>query len=55
MEVGGTALRNDEPLSYADVVLLETKLNQDYGDQDKWKQVDIDGDESWVLISKELF
>ena len=39
-----TALRNDEPLSYADVVLLETELNQDYADQDKWKQVDIDGD-----------
>ena len=39
-----TALRNDEPLSYADVVLLETELNQDYPDQDKWKQVDIDGD-----------
>ena len=39
-----TALRNDETLSYADVVLLETELNQDYADQDKWKQVDIDGD-----------
>ncbi len=39
-----TSLRNDEAMTSADVVLLETELYKSYSDEDNWKQVDIDGD-----------
>jgi VCBS repeat-containing protein len=39
-----TSLRNDEVMTAAEVVLLETELFQNYSDDDNWKQVDMDGD-----------
>ena len=39
-----TSLRNDEVMTSAEVVLLETELFQNYSDEDNWKQVDMDGD-----------